>query len=153
MKTFVISISKKAVLHQANLRAFYVGESLKNDGKTPSQYASRMQSDTDNDDVMEGFATAALGRLVDIMNQVSVDVSKEVTLDNIQLTVSVSDLFAESQTTFIQEGCFEYMVNWTLHEWFNLTDPNNANKFLEKCALIENNIKDRINKRLKPEER
>ena len=110
MKTVSISIPKKDVLLQVNLRNYYAGESAKS-GDT-MEVATKMQTSEDNFDVLNKYVSSACSKLVDVLNPVSVDVeftektgdNSEVTLD---YTIKVSDLYAESQNDVIKAGAFE----------------------------------------------
>ena len=141
---------------QVNLRNYYAGESAKS-GDT-MEVATKMQTSEDNFDVLNKYVSSACSKLVDVLNPVSVDVefaektgdNSEVTLD---YTIKVSDLYAESQNDVIKAGAFEYLVNWAIFEWLTLAFPSAAQQFFQRCQLIEEGIRARINKRLKPTER
>lgn len=156
MKTVLISIPKKEVLLQVNLRNYYAGESAKS-GDT-MEAATKMQTSEDNFDVLNKYVSSACSKLVDVLNPVSVDVeftektgnNSEVTLD---YTIKVSDLYAESQNDVIKAGAFEYLVNWAIFEWLTLAFPSASQQFFQRCQLIEEGIRARINKRLKPTEK
>ena len=156
MKTVLISIPKKDVLLQVNLRNYYAGEAAKS-GETV-EAATKMQTSEDNFDVLNKYVSSACSKLVDVLNPVSVDVAftektgnnSEVTLD---YTIKVSDLYAESQNDVIKAGAFEYLVNWAIFEWLTLAFPSASQQFFQRCQLIEEGIRARINKRLKPTEK
>lgn len=152
MKTVNIKVLKKDVSNQINLRNFYFGESAK-DGNMV-EIATKMQTSEDNDDVLDKFILSACSHLVDVLNTVCIDVSFSTSGEDqstsLDFTLSVSDLFAESQEEVIKEGIFNYLTNWSIYEWMDLAFPNGAKEFFEKCALIEAGLKSRINKRLKP---
>ena len=122
------------------------------------EVATKMQTSEDNFDVLNKYVSSACSKLVDVLNPVSVDVeftektgdNSEVTLD---YTIKVSDLYAESQNNVIKAGAFEYLVNWAIFEWLTLAFPSAAQQFFQRCQLIEEGIRVRINKRLKPTER
>ena len=153
MKTVSISIPKKEVLLQVNLRNYYAGESAKQ-GDT-MEMATKMQTSEDNFDVLNKYVTSACSKLVDVLNPVSVDVKFTEAGDpaNLNYEIKVSDLYAESQNDVIKAGAFEYLVNWAIYEWLTLAFPSAAAQFFQKCQLIEEGIRARINKRLKPAER
>ena len=153
MKTVSISIPKKDVLLQVNLRNYYAGEAAKV-GNT-MEIATKMQTSEDNFDVLEKYVTSACSKLVDVLNPVSVDVSFSESGDpaNLNFEIKVSDLYAESQNDVIKAGAFEYLVNWAIYEWLTLAFPSAATQFFQKCQLIEEGIRARINKRLKPSEK
>ena len=153
MKTVSISIPKKDVLLQVNLRNYYAGESAKQ-GDT-MEMATKMQTSEDNFDVLDKYVTSACSKLVDVLNPVSVDVSFRESGNPATLNyeIKVSDLYAESQNDVIKAGAFEYLVNWAIYEWLTLAFPSAAAQFFSKCQLIEEGIRARINKRLKPTER
>lgn len=156
MKTVLISIPKKEVLLQVNLRNYYAGEAAKS-GETV-EAATKMQTSEDNFDVLNKYVSSACSKLVDVLNPVSVDVEfTEKTGDNdvvtLDYTIKVSDLYAESQNDVIKAGAFEYLVNWAIFEWLTLAFPSAAQQFYQRCQLIEEGIRARINKRLKPTEK
>ena len=153
MKTVSISIPKKDVLLQVNLRNYYAGESAKQ-GDT-MEMATKMQTSEDNFDVLDKYVTSACSKLVDVLNPVSVDVSFSESGNPATLNyeIKVSDLYAESQNDVIKAGAFEYLVNWAIYEWLTLAFLSAAAQFFSKCQLIEEGIRARINKRLKPTER
>ena len=153
MKTVSISVPKADVLLQVNLRNYYAGESAKS-GDTV-EMATKMQTSEDNFDVLEKYVTSACSKLVDVLNPVSVDVKFTESGDPATLNyeIKVSDLYAESQNDVIKAGAFEYLVNWAIYEWLTLALPSAAAQFFQKCQLIEEGIRARINKRLKPTER
>lgn len=155
MKSIAIRIRKKDVLHQVNLRNFYAGESAKQGNNV--ELATKMQTSEDNFDVLEKYVTSACTKLVDVLNPVCIDVSFTVTgtgdAESLDFNLSITSLFADSQESVIKEGSFEYLVNWAIYEWLSLAYPAGAKQFFDKCALIEEGVKSRINKRLKPEAR
>ena len=108
MKTITITISKAEALHQANLRNYYAGESAKVGDMV--EIATKMQTSEDNADVMEKFVIDAATHLVQVLAPVCIDVQVELG-DTITYTIKVSDLYADSQTTVIQQQAFEYIVN------------------------------------------
>lgn len=157
MKTVSISIPKKDVLLQVNLRNYYAGESAKV-GDT-MEVATKMQTSEDNFDVLNKYLTSACSKLVDVLNPVCVDVTFKETEGNdsdsatLDYSIKVSDLYAESQNDVIKAGAFEYLVNWAIFEWLTLAFPSASQQYFQRCQLIEEGIRARINKRLKPSEK
>lgn len=151
-KVVEFQFDKKDVLLQVKLRTYYHGEALKDDKMI--ELATKMQANDDNDDVLAGFATNAGNKLIDVLNPVCIDAEMEKNAvegsEVFKFTLTMTDTYADSQTNIIKDGSFDYMVNWAVYEWFTLMFPSSSKNFFDKCTLIENDIRRRINKRLKP---
>lgn len=152
-KNVSFQFSQKEVLSQAKLRAYYLGEALKDDKMM--ELATKLQATDDNDDVLVNFALNSSNKVIDILNPVCIDavVTKSGTTGSeiYKFDLTMVSSYADSQTEIIKNGILDCMINWTLYEWFSLMSQDSAKLFFDKCSIAELDIRKRVNKRLKPE--
>lgn len=152
-KNVSFQFTQKEVLLQAKLRAYYLGESLKDDKLM--EIATKLQANDDDDDVLVNFALNSSNKVIDVLNPVCIDAnvvkSGETGSEIYKYDLTMVSSYADSQTEIIKNGVLDYMINWTLYEWLSLMSQNSAKLFFDKCAIAGDDIRKRINKRLKPE--
>lgn len=151
-----IQVSRETVLYQAKIQTYYVGDSRKDDKLM--DLATKMQASDENDDVLNQFANSGANKVLDILTPLLGDVTltnnQEVKdgaeVATYEYSMDVPPTFDGNQSKAIQEGATNFMTNWTIYEWLTLVYPEMAKIFFEKCALIESDLRHRINMRTKP---
>lgn len=70
---------------------------------------------------------------------------------NIIVALKMPSNFNEAAVKVISEGLHKYIVNMALAEWYKQTDPTDMDSYLKLAVDDMNEVRDGINKRLRPE--
>lgn len=70
---------------------------------------------------------------------------------NIIVTLKMPSNFNEAAVKVISEGLHKYIVNVSLANWYKQTDPNEMDSYIKLAADNMSEVRDGINKRLRPE--
>ncbi len=161
MNKITFEFVREDLLKQIKLHAFYSGDSRKEQDDANGVY-SKMQASDDNDDVLNRFIDKACSRIAGVvgtlLSEVSVTTGEKVTTPGtvsttVVMSVDAPVTFDGSRKPFILEGMQDYIINWSLYEWYLLVNPNEAKVCFDNCSLTENDLKKHLNGRKKPVKR
>lgn len=161
MNKITFEFEREDLLKQIKLHAYYSGSSRKEQDETNGVY-SKMQASDENDDVLDRFVDKSLSLVASLIGKLLSDVvvtmgekvvSQTAASTKITIDVDVPVTFDGSRKPFIHECIKDYIINWSLYEWYLLVNPGEAKVCFENCGLTEVSLKKHVNSRKKPVKR
>ena len=70
--------------------------------------------------------------------------------ENIIVALKMPSNFNEAAVKVVSEGLHKYIVNMALSEWYKQTDPNDSDSYYKLAGANMAEVRDGINKRLRP---
>ena len=70
--------------------------------------------------------------------------------DNIVVTLTLPNNFNEAAVEVISTGLHKYIVNTAIADWFDLTSPDDSERYAKLAVANMQEVHDGINKRLRP---
>lgn len=70
--------------------------------------------------------------------------------ENIIVALKMPSNFNEAAVKVVSEGLHKYIVNMALAEWYKNTDPNDFDSYMKLAIENMKEVRDGINKRLRP---
>ena len=158
MNKITFEFVREDLLKQIKLHAYYSGDSRKEQDDANGVY-SKMQASDENDDVLDRFVDKSCSRIASIvgtlLSEVAVTAGEKVISPTTASTTIVMNVdapvtFDGSRKPFIHECIKDYIINWSLYEWYLLVNPGEAKVCFENCGLTEVDLRKHINGRKKP---
>lgn len=133
---------------------------LKGRSKTEIDAANRAYMQANNDDEnLNQILRSIGGAYGSLKSELNEYINEETSSGNnilrdqedIVIVLSLPNNFNEAAVEVISTGLHKYIVNTAIAEWFDLTDPNDSDRYTKLAAVNMDEVHDGINKRLRPE--
>ena len=157
-----ITLYMSEILYDVQNKTFLTGRSRGAENEKTPEQVSHMQASDDEEDLNQilrsvGNAYAALKtKLSEYIDE------QKVAADNIQIEEDTETLivhlkmpsnFNMASTDAIGTQLHQFVVNMTIGDWFNVTNKNDAGDYIKMATANIDQIREAINKRVRPKRR
>lgn len=137
-----ITINKSEILFEIKNRAFYTGETLKEEAP---RISALMQPSSDDNDLLESFITTAIGDIISYIPSFTYSFSD---IEDFILEIDAPENFDTNQTLGLTKAISDYLTEYSLFKFYQRVYPKLADS--EGYIKLLYDINHRLNKRTGP---
>lgn len=145
--TYTFSVAEAEILKIVNLNSYYRGEKIK---ESQGVHAARMQSGSDNEDVLKNELQHAADDVVTLITLYLGNCSYTLNSNNYSFTCTGASNFPNSLVTSVQNVIKSYMAHKTLEGWLLINMPEEVGAMGNRVIAEYTNLRMLLSERDKP---
>ena len=149
-KIITTEIGIQEILLRMKDHAYYIGESAKADPRFV-EISAKIQASDDDDPILKDYISDATSIVCDLMSRMI----GETTYEKDDSTISFIRRAKTNTPEYIDEQLKDYIINYMstyiLRNWLNVIKADEAQRFNDMLARLENEIIQLAARRTKPE--
>jgi len=156
-KTLTVTLYASELIYDIQNKTFLTGRSRRNGDNFED--VAHMQANDDEEvsnQILRSIGTAWSNLRTQLSEFVDEDgttannvlISQE---DNIVITLLLPSNYNNGTRDAISANLHDFIVNYAIGEWFSITNKSDAADYISKCSANIINIRDAINRRVRPE--
>lgn len=142
-KALIITTKISSIIDEVRSQSYYLGEARKDDEKFV-QAGSRAQISADDDAQVLAFVKTATSKIAGILTHILGETTFAATFadsTDIVFTTNTVANYPDSQKINLEQSVLDYIVNYSLYEWYKMISPNDAKTYFESSKLSEEDVR------------
>lgn len=142
-KVLTLTTQTSSIIDEVRSQSYYLGEARKDDEKFV-QAGSRAQISADDDSQVLAFVKTATAKIAGILTHILGETTFTSTFADATTIVFNTNTVAnypDSQKINLTQSIQDYIVNYSLFEWYKMISPNDAKTYFESTKISEEDIR------------
>lgn len=142
-KALIITTKISSIVDEVRSQSYYLGEARKDDEKFV-QAGSRAQISADDDAQVLAFVKTATSKISGILTHILGETTFAATFadaTDIVFTTNTVANYPDSQKANLEQSVLDYIVNYSLYEWYKMISPSDAKTYFESSKLSEEDVR------------